>query len=196
LIRFSLFYHLAGSEPKIIWSSLEGPLLDGTLFRLKNDEIDRLQNFLRNAKIPFEKKLQLAFESFELSYESHSAALSFLSLMIAMEVMLNRSKQDELRYSISRNAAVLLGKDKEDSEHIFKEVRMLYDKRSKLVHEGFADEISFNDVLVLRHYAREAIKEMQNIGKDTGKIRDILNAYGFGQRPWRNEQTGFPLALE
>lgn len=185
LMRFSLFYHLKGSEPKIIWSFLEGPLSDRTLFKLKNDEVDQSRDFLNKVKMPFEKKLQLAFESFELSYESYSAALSFLSLMIAMEVMLNRGK-DELRYTISRNAAVLLGKDKDDSERVFKEVRGLYDKRSKLVHEGSANEISSKDVLRLRHYVREAIKEMQSIGKDLKEIRNILNTCGFGQRPWRD----------
>jgi len=185
LMRFSLFYHLAGNEPKIIWSILEGPLFDSTLFKLENGEVGKAQDFLNKVKIPFDKKLQLAFESFELSYESHSVALSFLTLMIAMEVMLNRGK-DELRYTISRNAAVLLGKDKDDSERVFKEVRVLYDKRSKLVHEGSVNEVSSKDVLRLRHYVREAIKEMQSIGKDPKEIRDILNTCGFGQRPWED----------
>jgi hypothetical protein len=185
LMRFSLFYHLEGSEPKIIWSILEGPLFDMTLFKLEDDEVVQSQDFLNKVKMPFEKKLQLAFESFELSYESHSAALNFLSLMIAMEVMFNRGK-DELRYTISRNAAVLLGKDKDDSERIFKEVRGLYDKRSKLVHEGSANEVNPRDLLILRHYVREAIKEMQSIGRDPKEIRDILNICGFGQRPWRD----------
>lgn len=185
LMRFSLFYHLKRSEPKIIYSFLEGPLFDRTLFKLENDEVNQSQDFLNKVKMPFEKKLQLAFESFELSYESHSAALSFLSLMIAMEVMLNRGK-DELRYTISRNAAVLLGKDKDDSERVFKEVRGLYDKRSKLVHEGSANKVSLKDVLGLRHYVRETIKEMQRIGRDPKEIHDILNTCGFGQRPWRD----------
>ncbi len=184
LMRFSLFYHLEESEPKIIWSILEGPLFDRTLFKLEDDDVVQAQDFLNKVKMPFEKKLQLAFESFELSYKSHSAALSFLSLMIAMEVMLNRGK-DELRYTISRNAAVLLGKDKDDCERVFKEVRGLYDKRSNLVHEGSANEVSYKDVLGLRHYVREAIKEMQSIGKDLKEIRDILNTCGFGKRPWR-----------
>jgi hypothetical protein len=185
LMRFSLFYRLKEGEPKITWSVLEGPLFDRTLFTLESDEVGQCQNFLNRVKIPFRKELQLAFESFELSYESHSAAMSFLSLMIAMEAMLNRGK-DELRYTISRNAAVLLGKDIDDSERVFKEVRGLYDKRSKLLHEGSANEVSSKDVLRLRHYVREAIKEMQSIGKDPKEIRDVLNTCGFGQRPWRD----------
>ena len=185
MMRFSLFYHLEGSEPKVFWSIHEGPLSDGTIFKLEPYEVAEAQDFINRVKIPFDRNfLQLAFDSFELSYETYSAALNFLSLMVAMEVMLNRGK-DELRYTISRNAAVLLGKGKDDSERIFKEVRGLYDKRSKLVHEGSANEISSKDVLGLRHYVGEAIKEMQSIGKDKKEILDILNTCGFGQRPWR-----------
>ncbi len=186
LMRFSLFYHLEKTEPKIVYSILEGPLVDRTLFKLNNNEVGQLQEFINTAKTPFEKNLQLAFESFELSYENHSSAMSFLSLMIAMEVMFNRGKQDELRYAISRNAAVLLGKDKDDSDHIFKEVRKLYDKRSKIVHEGYVNEISPKDVIEIRHYVREAIKEMHKIGKNKEELLGILNACGFGQRTWRD----------
>ena len=186
-LEFSCIYHLKDSQPSVFGLCREWPIADKTKFHLEDNEISDAQCFIETTRIPFkEKYLQLAFDSFELSYESHNAALSFLSLMIAMEVMLNRSKQDELRYAISRNAAVLLGKDKDDSERVFKEVRMLYDKRSKLVHEGSANEISSKDVLLLRHYVREAIKEMQSISKDPKKIRDILNTCGFGQRPWRD----------
>lgn len=185
LMRFSLFYHLEGTEPKIIWSILEGPLVDRVIFKLNSNEVEQLQDFINKVKMPFEKNLQLAFESFELSYENHSGAMNFLSLMIAMEVMLNRGG-NELRYTISRNAAVLLGKDKGDSEHVFEEIRDLYDKRSSLVHRGFTSEINSKDVLRLRHYVREAIKEMQSVGKDPEEIRDILNTCGFGQRPWRD----------
>jgi hypothetical protein len=184
-MQFSLFYHLEGSEPKIVWSIQEGPLSDKTIFKLETNEVARAQDLISKVRIPFDRNfLLLAFDSFELSYESYSAALSFLSLMIAMEVMLNRGS-DELRYTISRNAAVLLGKDKDDSERIFKEVRGLYDKRSNLVHKGSVNEINSEDVLRLRHYVREAIKEMQSIGKDPEEIRNILNTCDFGQRPWR-----------
>jgi hypothetical protein len=117
---FSLFYHLQEEEIKVFWSSREWPFVDRTLFKLENNEVDQSQDFINRVKMPFEKNLQLAFESFELSYENHSEAMSFLSLMIAIEVMFNRGKQDELRYSISRNAAVLLGKDKNDYELVFK----------------------------------------------------------------------------
>jgi len=185
-LEFSYIYHLKDSQPSVVGLCREWPIVDKTRFHLEDNEISDAQCFIETTRIPFkEKSLQLAFDSFELSYETHSNALSFLSLMISLETLLNPSDM-ELRYRISRNASVLLGKDKDDSERVFKEVRGLYDKRSKLVHEGSANEVSSKDVLGLRHYVREAIKEMQSIGKDPKEIRDILNTCGFGQRPWRN----------
>jgi Apea-like HEPN len=187
LMRFSLFYHLEKSEPKVFWSFLEGPLSDTTMFQLRTDEIVEAQNFVNKVKIPFDKNfLQLAFESFELSYETYSAALNFLSLMVAMEVMLNRGR-DELKYSISRNAAVLLGKSSEHANQIFEEVKNLYKKRSEVVHTGAYDVITKDDLLKLRGYVRETIKEICTIGKNKDELTDMLNTCGFGQRPWRNE---------
>jgi hypothetical protein len=185
LMRFSLFYHLDGTEPKIIWSILEGPLVDRVIFKLNNNEVEQLQDFINKVKMPFEKKLQIAFESFELSYENHSEAMNFLSLMIAMEVMLNRGR-DELKYTISRNAAVFLGETVEQSKHIFEEVNKLYKKRSDLVHRGVSNMITRDDLLKLRKYVRETIKEIYKVGKTEKELMDMLDACGFGQRPWRN----------
>jgi hypothetical protein len=186
LMQFSLFYHLEGSEPKIVWSIQEGPLSDRTIFKLETNEVAEVQNFINEIKIPFDRNfLQLAFDSFELSYETYSAALNFLSLMVAMEVMLNRGR-DELRYTISRNAAVLLGETPDRSEQIFDEVKNLYKKRSEIVHTGASDVITRDDLLRLRGYVRETIKEIRKISKNKDELIGTLNACGFGQRPWRN----------
>ncbi|MGA2322414.1 MAG: hypothetical protein ABSG22_01035 [Sedimentisphaerales bacterium] len=188
LLLFSLLYHLVEDKPRAFSFCREWPLTERTVFKLKDDnEVSCAHDFINKVKIPFDKEfLRLAFESFELSYETHSAPLNFLSLMISLETLLNPSDK-ELRYRISRNVAVLLGKDTDDSERIFKEVREMYDKRSELVHTGSANKVSPKDVFRLRYYVRETIKEMQAIGRDKEDILKILNACGFGQRPWRNE---------
>ena len=129
--------------------------------------------------------LQLAFDSFELSYETYSTALNFLSLMVAMEVMLNRGR-DELRYTISRNASVLLGETPKRSEQIFDEVKNLYKKRSEIVHTGASNVITRDDLLRLRGHVRETIKEIRKISKSKDELISTLNACGFGQRPWRD----------
>jgi hypothetical protein len=71
--------------------------------------------------------------------------------------MLNAADR-ELQYRVARNAAMLLGKNAQESERICSEVRDLYDKRSKLVHTGQSKD----------------------------ELMDILNRRGFGQRSWKN----------
>lgn len=174
--------------------SLEKPLLHTYLgilppivgtYRLENCEIEELKKFLRDTESPFkERSLQLAFQNFDSSYSVPSVALSFLSLMISLEVLLNQGRA-ELRYRVSRNAAVLLGKNKCDSKRKFCEVRELYDKRSALVHSGKG--IDKEDLLKLRQYVRESIKEMNYIGKSKDEILKKLNTCGFGERPWRKQ---------
>jgi len=150
-------------------------------FSLKDSEISYLQDFLRNTKLPFkEPYLQLAFANFELSYQILHPNLSFLALMISLEVLFNPSDA-EIRNRIARNASVLLGKDVNESESIFTEIKKLYDKRSVLVHTGKSD-ITQNDVSILRRYIRESIKQINGLGKDKNSLLKTLNTLGFGQR--------------
>lgn len=184
-LHFSFFYHIKDSEPAIFQITREGPLADTLKLKLSEDDIVEAQSFLNNNKIPFDNpQLQLAFDSFELSYESYNIGLSFLSLMISLETLLNPSDH-EVRYRVSRNTAVFLGENKERSKNIFSKVRDLYDKRSELVHTGKHETISNQDVLYLRDYVRRTIKEMIKIGGNRDSILNTLNACGFGERPWK-----------
>lgn len=150
---------------------------------LESSEIRDLQRFIRKAKLVFaDPSLQLAFENFELSYETHNINLSFLSLMISLEALFNPGRE-ELRYRVSRNTAVLLGKNEKHSRKIFLEVKDLYDKRSQIVHTGESNVIKKKDLLKLRYYVRESIKEINKIGKNKGELLDLLNSSGFGQGP-------------
>jgi len=154
------------------------------LYTLEKSEIPDLQGFIQNTKLPFKEPfLQLAFENFELSYQIHNINLSFLSLMISLEPLFNPGSQ-ELRYRISRNTAVLLGKENEDSKMIFSEIKDLYDKRSNIVHAGKSNIINNEDLLKLRHYVRESIKEINKMCKSKSELLDLLNSCGFGDRPW------------
>jgi hypothetical protein len=85
--------------------------------------------------------------------------------MIAMEVLLNPSDH-ELRYRV-------------------KKMEGLYDKRSSLVHTGDRSPVTREDVLRLRHYVREAIKEVMRAGISKDDLLKALNTCGFGERPWR-----------
>lgn len=179
------YYFIDNNTPKRFMSKFSGSYISSEeLYALENSEIDNLQKFIQNTKLPFKESfLQLAFENFELSYQIQNINLSFLSLMISLETLFNPGLQ-ELRYRISRNTAAILGKDKDDSKRIFSELKDLYDKRSKIVHEGKSNIINKEDLLKLRGYVRESIKEINKIGKNKDNLLDMLNSCGFGERPW------------
>ena len=152
-------------------------------YTLEDSEVSELNKFIRNTKLPFtESFLQLAFETFELSYQTHNINLSFLSLMISLEILFHPSDRRKISYWLSKNAAALLGKEKENSERIYSDIKdKLYKKRSKIVHEG--KSINEEDLLKLRHYVRESIKEINKIGKSKDELLRMLNSCGFGERP-------------
>lgn len=160
-------------------------------YTIESSEIPELLEFIKNTKLPFtEPFLQLTFENFELSYQISDINLSFLVLMISLETLFNLGHQ-ELRYRVSRNAAVLLGKGNEDSKNIFSKIKKLYDKRSKFVHTGEPNIINREDLLKLRYYVRESIKEINKINKNKNELLNLLNSCGFGERPWRKRSALF-----
>jgi len=118
------------------------------------------------------------FESFELSYEIHDRAVAFLLLMIGLESMFTREREG-FGYALSRNTAVFLGETKEKSREIFEKVKNFYRKRGYLVHEGKMKDIGRKDVLDLRNYVRNAIKEMNTIGKSKKEVLETLKACGY-----------------
>ena len=122
----------------------------------------------------------MSFENYEDSYEAQHPILSFLSLMIAMEVLFNPGKS-ELRYRISRNCAVLLGKDEKESQEIFSTIRNIYDVRSKIIHTGDSSNFDKEHLPLLRHYIRESIKKMILCDESKNTILGKLNTLGFGE---------------
>lgn len=188
VLWFSCFYYTKNKEPSVVSIHREGPIADKTKFKLKDSEIADAQNFIENTKLPLKEKfLQLAFKSFELSYEIHECALAFLSLMIALESLFTKEREG-LGYALARNTAALLGETDEESREIFEKVKSFYRKRGALVHAGKVKEIKQEDVLKLRDCVRKSIKEISAIGKGKDEILDTLKASGFGQRPWRESE--------
>lgn len=188
VLAYSLLYHLNESQPTPFCPMKEYPIADRTPFTLTPEEVPKAQSFIEKYSLPLkEPSTQLAFRSFDLSYEIHDQALTLLSLMIAMEVLLHPGDRDELKYRICRNAGVLLGQDLSKGEAVYTEMRRLYDKRSALVHAGDQSSVARHDVLKLRQYVREAIKEAMNSRMSKDELLKTLNACGFGQRPWRKD---------
>ena len=179
------YYFADGSVPKPImsWSAFQP--VPKEQFTLEESEIPNLLLYIQDAELPFTKPfLQLAFENFELSYQTHNINLSFLSLMISLETLFNPGSH-EIRYRISRNTAVLLGEKEEDTRKIFSEMKKLYDKRSEIVHTGKSRIIDIEDLKKLRHYVRESIKEINKICLNKDDLMALLDSSGFVERVWR-----------
>lgn len=181
-IPLEYYYTIKNRKPNSLMTKMSGKHVSREPYHLESSELQDLYKFLNDTKIPFKRGfLQLAFENFELSYEISSIGLSFLTLMMSLETLLNPGEQ-ELRYRISRNTAVLLGRGKEESRTIFSEIKELYDKRSKVVHTGDSKIVKRDALLKLRHHVRESIKKIYVMKKSKDEILDILNSCGFGER--------------
>lgn len=176
-----LYYYFDDADGvKIVMGAGFGSFLDSDVkFIIHRGQKQKLQDFIDNISFPFSHKyLQMAFECFEVSYKISNLALAFLSLMIGLETMLNPGL-GELRYRISRNTAVLLGKKKAESEKIFVDIKDLYNKRSKLVHTGNNKEITKKDILKLRKYVRDSIVKVYDLSMGKDALCATLNKRGF-----------------
>lgn len=152
------------------------------LYTLNHEEIPKLQDFLKSTRMPFRDYIQLAFDNFELSYEIHVGNVAFLSLMNGLEALFNPGG-GEITYKLSRNCAVLLGKNKQEATEIFRNVKELYDLRSSIVH-GAKRNVEEGKLNNLRGYLRESIKRLIKINKPKEKILDTLNKSAFGEQVW------------
>lgn len=181
-IPLTYYFFVKRNLPKRFLGKATHRYISPELYTLDTSEIADLEVFIENTKIPFKQDfLQLAFESYELSYETRDINLAFLSLMAALEALFNPGDQ-EITYRISRNTAVLLGQDKNNSADLFREVKQLYSKRSQIIHRG--ERIATGeDLIKLRSYVRDSIKQIYRVNKSKDDIMDMLNSLGFGQKP-------------
>lgn len=179
-------YFMHDNIPKLVSGIEYGSYVTPEPFTIAESEKEDLKEFIKDVEIPFNYNyLQLSFENFELSYEIQNENMQFLTLMNGLESLFHPSNEGELTYRLSRNTAVLLGENKENAIDIQRDMRELYRKRSAIVHRGRAD-ISEEDLLKLRYYTRESIKEISKIDENKDDILKMLNECGFGERPWKN----------
>lgn len=184
-IRIALWCYcdMSQSTPQLQAMDCSPAYLSSEPYRLTNNELPELGKFIQTTKLPFEKSyLNLAFNNFELSYEVENISLSFLLLMIGLEILFNPGG-NKLQRRLSKNTAILLGKDSADSDSIYKKVSDLYKKRSKLVHHGEVGDINKEDLLKLRSYIRDSIKKINQMNKDKKELLGILNLQGVKMMP-------------
>ena len=106
----------------------------------------------------------------------------YLALCIALESII--SGNNELTYRISRSAAILCGRDKEECETIFNNVKKIYKLRSKIVHGEKFDRSNLNNYFImLRNLVSRVIIELliHNI-EENRELDDRITAIGYGNR--------------
>jgi len=170
------------------------------IYSLESYEIPVLRSFIEDIIAQNEDPtlrdsiLKIAYDMYDLSYYVPSTPQALLNLMISLEALFNPSGGGELRYRISRNVAVLIGNDKDESKHIYKYIKNIYMKRSNLVHTGKVSSRSTEDVfrieelLKLRDYVRRSIIKFnefiaKNPGKKKAALLEILEYSDFGESP-------------
>jgi len=174
------FYTEVGDELDMMSHVEETLHCENRLYKVRARDIDSIQSLLHAPPLTSAHKyVNFALENFQQSYRVAQMELEFITLMIAFEALFNDGKQ-ELRNKVARGCAVLLGKTKATSRVIFKDVRDLYDKRSVLVHTGDRSKISRDDVLLLKHYVRQSIRRIVQLGLTKDELSAQLTEAGFG----------------
>lgn len=95
-----------------------------------------------------------------------------INCMIALEALYLKQIQ-ELSYRLSHRATSLLGDTDKKRSTIFKNVRDLYVKRSKVVH-GDPASLSWDDIKLARAYLRESIKRFLALSQQYSR-EDIID---------------------
>lgn len=176
------FYYAMGEEgPSLITvcGRVDVPPIP-TKLKLELLEVDELQAHIDELELPFEfPYLQLAYELYEYSYEVASPKLSFLILMDGLEALFSPATT-ETSYSVSRNAAALLGTPEEESEQVFKNMMELYRKRSTLIYgqheiKKKSKRVDVHDIVYLRSLLRRGIIGAHRLGLEKEKLLSLLN---------------------
>jgi hypothetical protein len=188
-------YHFKDEIPFIIYArGTPFPQIQ-SLYHLDDDEIKKAQDFIETTKIPFAfDYIKLAHNNYELSYNVNDDSLSFLSLMISLEVLFKPKQNWGFSKRISRNIGTLLGTSQDEIKKIQKDISDLYKKRSNLVHEGkviwcYVGED--DDVIILRRFVRDSLKKIILLNRSKDDLLDLLNSKDFG-RPSRDPQKQGP----
>ena len=135
-----------------------------------------LYNILINLDSKSLEKLQISIDRWIRSKKSENDIDKMIDLGIAFETLyVPDSNRGEIGFKLAARAAWHLGKDKKDRKERWRQIKQIYNQRSKVVHSGQPDRpIKFgaDEVSIF-----EFIKESQNLCRDS--IMKVLNARRF-----------------
>ena len=153
-------------------------------FSLNDSERSAFEKLSKEEVIPFRQPfLGLAFRHFESSFETPSNEQAFISLLIALEIVL---QPDAKGYFMSKNAANLLADSVDEKRRIMTDVRELYDARNKIVHQGMyrnpggrSAPFDIEEYLLpkARNYAQRVIVRAAELGKDKTQLSEFFRSF-------------------
>ena len=151
---------------------------------IKPSEIKEFNDFFNSVPIIDEtskdgpngpKKISM-MELYDSSLRVSSIHLKFIQYIFILE--LAAMSPYEMRYHVSRNIALLLGKSIEECEKIELDIKRLYDLRSAYVHSA-NKKITNDDLILARSYACRSIKKILELGEVENLSRAYTNS-GYG----------------
>lgn len=173
-------FFLTREEPFFASREKVDPCAGERAFKIKKGDIEHINEYVKHHCLSRQHSyLKLALNNFQKSYDINEPHLEFLILMMVLEGIFNYGRQESTQ-KVARGCAVLLGKTKPLSQKIFKDVKSLYEKRSKLLHEGDSNSIQDDDILLLKNYARKSIRHCLAMDLTKEELIKRLNESGFG----------------
>jgi hypothetical protein len=146
---------------------------------LEASEVPQLIEFLNaHRSLPPHPYIEAALKLYDESYRAYGRGIPMVIVSAGLETLLNPSRV-EVTYRVSRNLAALLAKDGAEFGSIQKEVKDLYDARSKFVHAGDERGLETDEVNRFRHFLREAIKRAWDLRLPKKTLCERLNVRGF-----------------
>lgn len=125
-------------------------------------EIGDINIFISNFDLDFPNSsfsneiLSMACFLYDQSYHAPVITLRFMVCVIGLESLLVDGN-GELSYKLSRNCAMLLSNNAEEYSALFKDIKDIYNKRSKFVHNGIVKNIEDINIIYVRNILRKAI---------------------------------------
>lgn len=158
---------------------------DGPLLLTENEKTLINDFYSKTYKKKHNKIVSKMIPLFHDSYRIFSTELKFTLRVTILEILLEGN--NELKFRLSRTVAVLLGKDKEESEEIFEKFKKIYDARSDFLHNGEVKKIDANVFIDALNISRRIIANLMYIEDDLKTIFAKVNSSGFGSNPYKVE---------
>ncbi len=89
--------------------------------------------------------IRIAGDFFSASFTRTTKRDILINLIISLEALFSPVNKEELRYRISNNCALLLGKNDTDRKSVYELVKAMYKKRNTIVHGAVSFEKSRDD---------------------------------------------------